>query len=69
MRNRATIDKEIRRLERVARIEGTAERMNERLGTIENRIGSIETRMDVLSVVSLCATGGQIVHKNFSLTV
>ena len=24
---------------------------------------------DILSVVSLCATGGQIVHKNFSLTV
>ena len=23
----------------------------------------------ILSVVSLCATGGQIVHKNFSLTV
>ena len=25
--------------------------------------------MSILSVVSLCATGGQIVHKNFSLTV
>jgi hypothetical protein len=28
-----------------------------------------KVKADILSVVSLCATGGRIVHKNFSLTV
>ena len=34
-----------------------------------NHILSAEYIYAILSVVSLCATGGQIVHKNFSLTV
>ena len=32
--------------ERIARIEGVLEQMNERLGTVEVRLGTIEARLD-----------------------